>query len=356
MYERSQIALYNNIIPIALKIPLPFNEIALKPINIVILILLVCAFEIIVTILLIRRKDIRKETSGEAIKDPILDKKNSKDKVSQLNKELEPYGFAYYPVEDIFFSNTNSWQRDFGYCQLYDEVAPTLSMIIDCEPIHFEYGGKKWLIEFWKGQYGMTTGGEIGVYTTVGPDLDIPGFFNGTFYQSAKDEDFLRMSMTLNKNNKKLFTVSSLNWWLTGFKLGEFSHPSELTLDIKITLKDGEMRDIFIDELLSKGYKAENLTVIGNTVSFTFDNPHSPQPFTRIPLTEYLMQKNNEQNCNAYNELTKGHSSTLSKLEFIRNEAPKMYLHILSLGKTRQFFGDYDTIKNFIDKSDDPSR
>ena len=342
-------------IPIALKMQFPLMDVVLNPIYIVVLILLVCAFEIIVTILLIRRKEIRKNTAVEVIKYPISDKNNGKDKVRLLNKELEPFGFAYYPEEDIFSSNTNSWQRDFGYCQLYDEVAPTLGIIIDCEPIRFEYGGKKWMIEFWKGQYGLTTGSEIGIYTTMGPDLDIPELFNGTFYQSAKDEDFLQMSMTLNKNNKKLYTVSGFNWWLTGFKLGEFSQPSELTLDIKITLKDDEMRDAFIDELLFTGYKVEDLTVINNTISFTFDKPHSPQPFTRIPLTEYLMQKNNEQNCNAFKALTKGHSNTLKKLELIKNEAPKMYLHILNLGKTRQFFGDYETIKNFIDKRDDPN-
>lgn len=348
--------LYNNIVKSELMIPIPFNDIVLNPINIVILILLVCVFEIIVTILLIRRKEIRKDASIEVKKNPTYNKKVSKDKVSLLNNELEPYGFAYQPENDLFYSIMNGWQRDFGYCQLYDEVAATLSMIIDCEPVRFEYQGKKWLIEFWKGQYGMTTGSEIGVYTTKGPDLDIPGFFNGTFYQSAANEDFLHMSMTLKKNKEELFKTSGLHWWLTGFKLGEFSQPSELTLDIEITLKDDGMRDAFIDELLVIGYKVEDLTVIDNTVSFTFDKPHSPQPFTRIPLTEYLMQKNNEQNCNAYKTLTKDHDNTLSKLDFIKNEAPKMYRHVLNLGKTRQFFGDYDTIKNFIDKNDGANR
>ena len=66
-------------------------------------------------------------------------------------------------------------------------------MIIDCEPINFEYNGKKWLIEFWKGQYDLTTGCEIGVYKAVGPDLDMQGFFNGTFYNCVSDEERLQM-------------------------------------------------------------------------------------------------------------------------------------------------------------------
>ena len=104
-------------------IPIPFNDIVLNPINIVIHILLVCLFEIIVTILLIRRKEIRKDASIEVKKNPTHNKKVSKDKVSLLNNELEPYGFAYQPENDLFYSIMNGWQRDFGYCQLYDEVA-----------------------------------------------------------------------------------------------------------------------------------------------------------------------------------------------------------------------------------------
>jgi len=45
---------------------------------------------------------------------------------------------------------------------LYDEAAAPLGMIVDCEPIHFEYKGKRWLIQFWKGQYDLPTGAEVG--------------------------------------------------------------------------------------------------------------------------------------------------------------------------------------------------
>ena len=98
----------------------------------------------------------------------------------ELYEIIESAGYSYDPVQEIFYSNMYSWQRDMGYCRLYDEASAPLNMIIDCEPIYFEYGNKRWMIEFWKGQYGMTAGGEIGVYTTEGPDLSIPGIFNGT--------------------------------------------------------------------------------------------------------------------------------------------------------------------------------
>ncbi|HHX56079.1 MAG TPA: DUF4474 domain-containing protein, partial [Clostridiales bacterium] len=78
-----------------------------------------------------------------------------------INDELKSFGFAYDDKANFFYSILDPWQKDLGYCSLYDEAAPALSMIFDSEPIYFDYNGKHWLIEFWKGQYGITTGGEI---------------------------------------------------------------------------------------------------------------------------------------------------------------------------------------------------
>lgn len=270
-------------------------------------------------------------------------------RVSELNEILQPYGFAYSPEKDLFYSITYGWQRDFGYCQLYDEMSAPLCMIIDCEPIRFNYGGKKWLIELWKGQYGMTTGCEIGIYNTDGPTLDIPGFFNGTFYQSASEEDFLPITITLRKKDKVLFSRTDEHWWITGFVLGEFSNPSDLILDIQITLKDTKMCELFVDELIDIGYERENLQISDSTVSFTFNKPFTKQPFTRIPLTETLMQKYNKQNCEAYQLLTKNVTNTLDKLDFVRTESPRMYQQIISIGKPKQLYSDFEKIKSFID-------
>ena len=70
----------------------------------------------------------------------------------ELDEAINAAGYSYDSKEDIFYSNIDAWQKNMGYCQLYDEAAAPLGMIIDCEPIHFIYNGKRWLIEFWKGQ------------------------------------------------------------------------------------------------------------------------------------------------------------------------------------------------------------
>lgn len=271
------------------------------------------------------------------------------ERIAELNQEIKPFGFAYEPYQDIFYSIMNPWQRDLGYCRLYDEASAALSMIIDCEPIPFEYGGRRWLIEFWKGQYGMNTGGEVGIYYTTGPNLNIPGFFNGTFYKCPKDDECINMSFVFRKNGNILFTRSGYHWWLTGFKLGEFSKPSELSMEIILDLYDRRMANVFVDALEDAGYTEGEYRIHGNRVLIKFDKPHTRQPLTRNGFTEFIMQRNNLSFCDAYNELTSAYTDTLDKLEILRNESPGMYHRILSLGKTKEVFESYDKIKGYID-------
>ncbi len=327
-----------------------------------VIIFVACIIVLAVFILLIHRKNAHKytgnpnrdikltsnELSGN-VRRPKFNIVSKSNMIEELNNDLEPFGFAYYPKQDLFYSIMYGWQRDCGYCELYDEGAPTLSMIIDCEPIRFEYEGKKWLIEFWKGQYGMTTGCEIGIYTTDGPSLNIPGFFDGTFYYSASIDNFLPLAYELRKNGSLLFTRSELHWWLTGFKLGEFSDPSELEMSVEITLKDMDMCNEFINGMLDAGYSSNDITVLDTTVRFIFDKPHSPQPITRTQLLEYFMQTNNQRNCDAYELATRHCKNTLDKIEFVKHQAPRMYRKILNIGNTKELFSSYKTIQKFID-------
>lgn len=249
-----------------------------------------------------------------------------------LNQELSTFGFAYNPNDDIFFSTINAWQRLYGYGRPYDEIAPLLCLIFDCEPIVFKYNNKKWLIEFWKGQYGMTTGGEIGIY--VLEDDNNP--FNDIIYDSVADFELFPMSFVLRKKDNIIMTRNESHWWLTGFKLGEFSNPSDLVMDAGITFPNTEMRDSFVNSLRQTGYKNEDIRLENNTVYFTFDKPHGIQPLIRNNLVTYLAQKYNKRNCKLYNKYTKEYTNTLDKLNCIRRKAPLIYLQTLNFSRIIQ--------------------
>ena len=255
----------------------------------------------------------------------------------ELDEAVEIAGYLYDSTQDIFYSSMDPWQRHIGYCRLYDDAMAIMGMIVDCEPVWFEYGGKKWLIELWKGQYDLVTGCEIGVYTAEF-DLGIPGVFGGTFYSSVSNANLLQMSCSLKKNGSTLFRREEKHWWLTGFKLGEFSQPSELKMDVGITLHNEEMREAFVTGLKAAGYADDVFTVKANTVSFTFDVPHARQPATRTPETDRIIQGKNRLLCEMYQEITGPYPTTKEKLKAIEEQAPELYHKILNLGKTKKLF------------------
>jgi len=255
---------------------------------------------------------------------------------AELDKLIAFAGYAYDAKQNIFYSILDPWQRYLGYCRLYDEAAAPLGMIIDCEPVHFEYRKQKWMIAFWKGQYDLVTGAEIGLYNE-GTDLAIFGF-KDTFYSCPSLQDLLDMSFVLKKNGKVLFSRKDRHWWLTGFALGEFSEPAELTMDIEITLRDDEMLGSFIEGLKKAGYSTQDLKIKQNTVYLTFDNPRSSQPFTRTETSDRLIQKKNKLLCDKYQEITEPFSDLADKVEAIREQAPELYNRIVNIGKAKPSF------------------
>jgi hypothetical protein len=235
---------------------------------------------------------------------------------SMLAKAVDIAGFDYDPSQGIIYSKMHPLQRNFGYAYGYDAAALLMSAVIDCEPIFFDYDGKTWMIELWKGQYGLETGCEIGVYTrpigSTGPFYFVLDHTVGVrpydrtpernqYFDCAADSDLLVMSSTLYRNGQKLFSRGpDQHWWLTGFKWGVFSNPEDLTMDVSITCKDAGMTSAFGASLRTVGY--QNVNVSGNAVGFTFGTPYTPQPRTGNPLVP-TVQAQNKAIVQAYNAL-----------------------------------------------------
>lgn len=218
--------------------------------------------------------------------DEVFDNNIAKDLIHDV-------GFDYDPKQGIFYSRTDAWQHNVGYFTLYDYAAPFTLMFIDCEPIRFHYAGKDWNIEFWKGQYGISTGAEVGIYTgkfkTGISRIDhiIERLEAGDTACAPKD-DWLQMSFRLLRNGEEFFTRNSDNpstpeiekqWWLTGFKPGYVSAPSDLVNEITIVFKDEDMQKAFLGGLQKVGYQPDEYHLINpTTLKVTFSKPHTPQP------------------------------------------------------------------------------
>lgn len=192
------------------------------------------------------------------------------EKCKVLDNLLEPFGYAYVPSQDIFTSRIDAWQRQFGYSAFYDKAASHFGMIIDSLPVYFDYDNRTWLIEFWKGQYGINTGCEIGIYYAdriLGKDE-----LDHTLFKSVSNEDIPDISLVFYKltSDKNISHLSGRHWWLTTFKPGLFSIPSGLALWSSVTLKSHEMAVAFYNALIKLGYSSYEINIYRNTVTFTF--------------------------------------------------------------------------------------
>ena len=206
-------------------------------------------------------------------------------------------GFAYDSEKEIFYSVENAWQKNFGYSHAYDVWAPIFRMIIDTEPVRFYYNNRNWLITFWKGQYGIVTGAEVGIYCTEQISVN-----KKTVYFPVNDSEMPNIYITLYKNGKVITRINSKHWWLAVFKLGMFSWPKELSMDINITFKNQQMLGAFLDSFNKLGYTSEDFKIIDNTFCFKFIKPRTRKVWTRNFLMDRINQFFNCKNVELYNE------------------------------------------------------
>lgn len=247
-----------------------------------------------------------------------------------LNKALNTFGFCYDERNDAICSGMYPWQREVGYCRAYDEGAATMYMVFDCEPIYFDYGGVRYLIELWKGQYGCTTGAEVGLY--VNYDGDMGKSPEKLFYECVEDGDRLPMQFVLFRNDEAVLERSALHWWLTGFQVGMYSEADELTMEVRICFPNFAMCRAFCDGLLRAGYSRSAIRLEQLCVSIRFDKPHVSQPDLCGRRCRRRICRRNRRNCRLYCRVTRCFCSTLDKISYLGFCFPLLYRIIIRMG------------------------
>lgn len=224
------------------------------------------AFLLLITVFLLvfhfrKKKAIRKVNSlGMAEKKQLLD------------TLAEPLGYTYNACQDIFVSRLDAPQKVFGYTTLFDLSAPYFNMIFDYETIYFNYRGRTWLIEMWKGQYGINTGCELGIY--YADKIVLPAEYSSTHFKAVDARDMLDISLKLNRRGKKqsytqLGHMQHRHWWLTIFNMGMYSRPEELFVNTAIRFQNYPMLYAFLDSF-KQALPDTTYKIGGLTVYFTF--------------------------------------------------------------------------------------
>ena len=168
-----------------------------------------------------------------------------------VGKNGDPAFMGYYLDfnQNYIYTGINVWQREMGFNIFYDIFCYLTPFFFHytTQRVKFDYDGREWMFQMWKGRYALANGGELGVYTREAER-------DGSFYDCAADEDMLVMSIAVYHGDDLIFEREpTLHWWVTGFALSDTAYlPESLTLISTITMRDAEMLSVVVQALDKK--------------------------------------------------------------------------------------------------------
>lgn len=261
----------------------------------------------------------------------IIQKMPKQQKVQKLNELAEPFGFFYKEEADLFTTKRDAWQRDMGYERLYDHAAVATHMIIDSWPVYFDYDGKTWLIELWKGQYGINTGGEVGIYhaKTVVP----PALYAVTHFEAVEEEEMPWIRSVLIGGNQVLYENEARHWWLTGFRMGMFFKPEKLQLYTNIVFENREQAEAFYFGLQKSGNRKGMYDIYKERVCIRMNMTKQVVGVTRV-LRSLLLFSNRFWTA-VYRKVTAPFQTTEDRMLFLYYQIPWCFRKMLQLEEKR---------------------
>lgn len=293
----------------------------LKYIGLILLGILLLLAIIPLLLLIARRKRSKRKIYGMSMQE----------KVQELNELAEPFGFMYMPEQDIFISCREAWQREMGYETLFDRAAVAAHIVIDARPVYFDYEGRTWLIELWKGQYGINTGGEVGVYHA--DTLVAPEEYEVTHFEAVDDYEMPDIRCRLTRGREILYEYGERHWWLTGFRTGMFSKPKDLTLHAAITFPSRAMAEAFLTGLQRSGMYCHYYRICGNRVCV--DMVRGVQDSWIARICKVWAQCCNRLSAAAYCIVTKPFRDTADRMLFLYYQLPWCFRKVLHTNRKR---------------------
>jgi len=257
------------------------------------------------------------------------------EKTFRLNSLISPFGYFYNPFRDSYHTTLDAWQKEFGYTKLYDTIAPHFNMIFDFIPIYFDYDRKTWLIEIWKGQYGINIGAEIGIYNT---DRILDKKEYGTeIFKPVEDDQLFPLCLNLYYKDEKLSSICQAHWWLTAFKMGRFSNLKNICTEIHITFPTPAMLYAFTEALTNNPFAPKKIYEKGLAVEFSFDYCTTCKTnILRKALISYTQWKNHLF-CQLFNWVTKPFSISMDQILYLYEYAPFVFRKLFTIHSIKQY-------------------
>ena len=171
-----------------------------------------------------------------------------------------------YNLDYTLSATPLGWQRWFGFSPIYDYGAPLVGIHIDTLRFIFPYDGREYIVHMWKGSYGPSNGGEIGLYETSDSIFPWPWYGSDTR---------LEMSMRVYQGDKLYLEHGpETTWWLGAFRYGNARRTpllpaGELRMTGSIRFEDKAMLDAFLVSFEEN--RPANITGSAKGLLFTFD-------------------------------------------------------------------------------------
>lgn len=248
-------------------------------------------------------------------------------KITLLNELAEPYGFCYIPEEDVFSSCLDAWQRDYGYETMYDRASASINCVTDALPVYFDYDGKTWLIELWKGQYGINTGGEAGIYHAR--NCVPEGMYKRTHFEAVCNDEMPVIQTWLERKQEYVYCLKRRHWWLTGFKMGVFSRPKNLRLMTKFCFSTTEQAEAYYEGLIRCGVPRNKFRICKNEVYVRLD--FSPKLPILSRLHRACVQLLNRFYCWLFRFVTHPFKCTVDRMLYLYFLLPSCFRRMLRL-------------------------
>lgn len=254
---------------------------------------------------------------------------NKCEKCCKIEELVKPFGYCFHDKYGFFSSTLDAWQREAGYTWFYDYMAPRFQMVLDALPVYFDYDGRTWLIELWKGQYGINAGAEIGIYHA---DRTIPEKeYRTTLFEAASDEELLNCSFALSGLNGGCVQIAQNHWWLTAFFTGCFVRPSDLNMKATIKFPDWRMQSAFVNGLYKAGCAKQDVTVNGLRVTVNFTRTGKIRYKLCTRFWRCFSQWENKICCKLYRRVTKPFHCTEDRILCLYYYIPAAFRKLLRM-------------------------
>lgn len=256
------------------------------------------------------------------------------EKCKVIKNLCDPLGYCYVESQDIFSTTLHAWQRAFGYGSIYDAMASHVQMVLDTLPIYFDYDNRTWLIELWKGQYGINTGAEIGIYCadTIIP----PEKYDHHIFHAVSDDELLNLSLDLKRSGSTIAKLHCRHWWLTAFCMGLYSNPGELCLNVNISFPHADMMQAFAKSLAAHPQAPKKMYAMGSSIAFAFDScPTCNYRFLKRFHMRFTQRKNRLL-CKLFLFATKPFKTSLDRVLYLYFFAPFIFRRIFALHSYRK--------------------